>query len=102
MWGLDSRLKENEQKTDKLFKIIQTKENIELGLTRLTDITYKTNFGNPAASSTNYHQDYPSGQTTYNQRIQEMQPAPISYQGEPQTTYNYTASKPNTINSKIH
>lgn len=42
---MDARLKENELKTDRLFKILQTKEGIDLGLTRLYDTSYKTDFG---------------------------------------------------------
>ena len=93
MWGLDSRLKENEQKTDKLFKIIQTKENIELGLTRISDTTYKTNVGNPTGSTSNHLQP---------NRNNGMQFPPIHFQGETQTNYNYTPIQPDTINSSEH
>jgi hypothetical protein len=83
LWGLDARLKSNEQKTEKLFRILETRENIQLGMTRLGDTTYKTNFGRS-----------------------ETGPAPIPFHtSDPvptRTTYRYSETVADgTINSRL-
>jgi hypothetical protein len=51
LWGLDARLKESERKTNHLFKIVQIREHVALGHTKISDQSYKTNFGGNSAKT---------------------------------------------------
>lgn len=76
MWSLDVRLRENEQKTEKLFRLLQTREHIDLGMTKLYDTTYKTEFG------------------------RKDDPSPIHFEDTgSKMQYTYSASENATINS---
>ena len=94
LWTLDARLKDSEQKTEKLFKIVQTKENIELGISKLSDTTYKTNFGIPS-SSTNKVPSRVSGR-------EDMHPIRFQPDIRTNTLYTYSDSNPVSINSSLH
>jgi hypothetical protein len=92
LWTLDARLRDSEQKTEKLFKILQTKENIELGVSKLTDTTYKTNFGMPNSTATRVVK-----------REEIVEPAPVKFKPDQPTYthYSYSESQHVTINSKF-